>query len=151
MKRVHLALTILTSIALAAPVSAQSFGNTAQAGPAQVRIQGGIVIPLGGGGTDAERAPRLEVWSDHRTQRSLPQANLGLDLDPPRTRPMRIGVNFTGDARLMLNGREMQEQGHRKGISSLGWIGIGVGVAVIVFGVVVLDAFNKDKGGNGVF
>lgn len=151
MKRAHFPLILLSLSLLAAPASAQSFDNTVQASPAGARIQVGIVVPMGGGGTDAERAPRLEAWSDHRSQRSLPQASLGLDFDPPKAQPMRIGVNFTGDARLMLNGRELPEQERRKGISTLGWVGIGVGVAVIVFSVGALDAFNRDNGGNGIF
>ena len=50
----------------------------------------------------------------------------------------------------MLNGREMRGQDNRHGISTLGWVGIGIGVAVIAFGVYTLDAFNKDNGLNGL-
>jgi hypothetical protein len=136
----------LALLAMGTSLSAQS---TLAPGPFQQRdsrVNVGIVVPLGNAGSTAERAPRLEAWSDYRPQRSLPQASLRPDLDPSGARPMRIGVNFTGDTRLMINGREAPNQTDRKGVSALGWVAIGVGVAVIVFGVVVIDAFNKDNG-----
>jgi hypothetical protein len=139
MKCAHLSLTILTSIALTGSASAQSFNNTALPGPNEARVQAGIVIPLGSGGTDAERAPRIEAWSDHRSQR--PQASLRPDLDQPTTQPMRIGINFTGDTRLMVNGREALNQTGSKGISTLGWAGITVGVVAVAFGAALLGAF----------
>ena len=150
MRRIQNCLAILALSGLAAPAAAQSFDNTSRAGRSEVRIQAGVVIPLGGGGTAAERAPRVEAWSDHRAPRTLPQARLRFDQDPLAARPVRIGVNFSGASRLMLNGREMRGQDDRHGISTLGWVGIGVGVAVIAFGVYTLDAFNKDNGLNGL-
>lgn len=126
------------------PAAAQSFDNTGHSGPGAVRVQAGIVIPLGGGGTEAERAPRLEAWSDRTAQRPLPQANLRGDFDPPGSQPVRIGVNFTGETRVMLNGREMPGQENRKGISALGVTGIVVGV--LVLGAVVFVIEYKTSG-----
>lgn len=138
MKRVLVPLTILTSIALAAPAAAQSFNDTAQTGPAEVRVQAGIVIPLGGGGTDAERAPRLEAWSDHRAQRPVPQASLRPDFEQGAVRPVRIGINFTGETRMLVNGREMPGQDNRKGVSTVGWVAIGVVVVAAALGATYL-------------
>lgn len=139
MKRVHIPLTILTSMALTASASAQSFNGAALPGTSEAKVQAGIVIPLGRGGTDAERAPRLEAWSDHRSQR--PQASLRPDLAQPTIQPMRIGINFTGEARLMVNGREAPDQTGSKGVSTLGWAGITVGVVAVAFGAAMLGAF----------
>ena len=146
MGRLHNLIGAVIAAALATPAAAQNFDNGVQPRPPEARIQVGVVIPFGGGGTDAERAPRLEAWSDRPAQRQLPAATLGNDFDRPTVRPVRIGFNFSGPTRLMLNGREIPGQDNRKGISALGWVGIGVGVAVVVFGVVALDAFNKDNG-----
>lgn len=139
MKRFGLSFAALMLALAATPAAAQSFDNTAQAGPNEVRVQAGIVIPLGGGGTDAERAPRLEAWSDHRTQRPLPQASLRPDLDPPKPRPMRIGVNFSGSPRMLVNGREAPGQTDRKNISGLGIAGIVVAVVVVAAAVFVIE------------
>ncbi|WP_309622280.1 hypothetical protein [Novosphingobium sp.] len=141
MKPIQLVLGIAALAGFCAPAAAQSFDNTVAPAPGEVRIQAGIVIPLGTGGTAAERAPRIETWSDPRQQRALPQASLGQAYDQPRMRPVRIGVNFSGDPRLMLNGREMPGQSDKKGISTLGVVGIGV-VVVVVIAVVAVSSTN---------
>ena len=140
-----LAVAAISTGAKAGPVD-----NLASSGPRDARVQVGIVIPLGGGGTDAEQAPRIEAWSEQRAQRPLPQARLRFDQDPNSSRPVRLGINFGGNTRLMIDGREMRGQDKHHNISTLGWVGIGAGVAVIVFGVFALDAFNKDNGLNGL-
>lgn len=137
MKQFQLVLGIVALGASGTPASAQTFNDTAAPAPGEVRIQAGIVIPLGSGGSAAERAPRVETWSDHRQQRTLPQASLGHAYDQPRMRPVRVGINFSGDPRLMLNGREMPGQSDKKGISTLGVVGIGVVVVVVIAVVAV--------------
>jgi hypothetical protein len=131
MAKVHAFSAGLALLAMGTSLSAQS---TLAPGPFQQRdsrVNVGIVVPLGNAGSTAERAPRLEAWSDHRPQQSLPQANLRPDLDPSDARTTRIGVNFTGETRLMINGREAPNQSDRKGISTLGWVAIGVTVVVV--------------------
>lgn len=140
MKQFQLVLGIAALGSFCTPAWAQSFDNTAASAPGEVRIQAGVVIPLGSGGTTAERAPRIETWSDPRQQRALPQASLGTGYDQPRVRPVRIGVNFSGDPRLMLNGREMPGQTDKKGISTLGVVGIGVVVVVVIAVVAVSNS-----------
>lgn len=54
---------------------------------------------------------------------------------------MRIGINFTGETRLMVNGREAPEHTGSKGVSALGWAGITVGVVAVAFGAALLGAF----------
>ena len=138
MKHFQLVLGIVALGGFCTPASAQSFDNTAASMPSEVRIQAGIVIPLGAGGTAAERAPRVETWSDRRQLRASPQARLGYDYDPPNIRPVRIGINFSGNPKLMLNGREMQGQSDKKGISTLAVVGIVV--VVVAVGAVVATA-----------
>lgn len=135
MKLVQLTLAALSLGGLASPAAAQSFDNTGRAAPVGARVQLGVVIPLGEGGTTAERAPRLEIWNDNRSLHDLPQASLRSDLQPPVVRPIRVGINFSGDPRFMINGREIPEQDDRKGISTE--VAIGIGVAVVVAIVVV--------------
>ena len=146
MKRFQLALGIAALAGMASPVVAQPAESTMFTAPGEVRVQAGVVIPLGAGGSEAERAPRLEAWSDHRQQRDLPLASLGPSYDPAALRPIRIGVNFSGSPRLMLNGREMPGQDNRKGISTLAVVGIGV-VALVVIGVVAASNTEVDLSG----
>jgi hypothetical protein len=98
----------------------------------------GIVIPLGSGGSKAERAPRLEAWSDHRSQRDEFQLRLRDDRDVAQ--PLRLGVTIGEQPRMIANGREVPGQQDRKNVSALGWVGIGVGVVVILGAVFFYEA-----------
>lgn len=138
MPQFRLTLAALALAGVATPSAAQSFDNTGRDAPGDARVQAGIVIPFGGGGSPAERAPRLEAWSDHRAQRPLPQASLRPDFEPGAVRPVRIGINFSGETRMLVNGREMPGQDNRKGVSTVGWVAIGVAVVAVALGVTYL-------------
>jgi hypothetical protein len=127
-------------LAMGATVSAQSTFVPGQAGRRDNRVQAGIVIPFGSAGTSAERAPRLEAWSQQGWQRESAELRMRADRDPGEAQPIRMGITLNQRPRMMLNGREVPGQDDRHGVSTLSWVGIGLGVAVIAFGFGLADA-----------
>jgi hypothetical protein len=146
----HWHVCLITVTLCAAPAQARPLDNLAQSAPAVSRVQVGVTIPFGGGGSEAERAPRLELWGERGQPGEFREARLRTEPDAAYPQQQRLGISFNRQPRLMINGREMPRQDNRHGISALGWVGIGLGVAVIAFGVFALDAFNKDNGLNGL-
>jgi hypothetical protein len=120
------------SLTLSNVATAQSFSGTGYNRPeAQLRL--GLTIPIGRS-RYVDRAPRVELgilrnrvdYSGRRIQASEP-TRLALTLGPKQ--------------QVMLNGREFQgpvdENGNRRNISTIGAIGIGVGVFLLA-GVIVV-------------
>ena len=134
----------LALAAIGTMAGAQSNIGATLSDPRDARVQVGVVVPLGGGGNTAERAPRVEIWSDQRSRSQRTQPRLRLDGDEPVVRPMRLGVTLQHQPQLTLNGRELPRQDGRKGISALGVAGIGVVVVVIVLGIAVASSSNTN-------
>ena len=120
---------------LASPVAAQQ-ADYRQAGPTQSegRIMLGLTLPLGG--KKAERTPQLElrmtrdrVWADG-------QRLLGFNQTPFVS---RLSLTLDGQDRLLVNGRTVQHD-DRNGVSTLGAVAIGLGVAVLIGGALLVDA-----------
>jgi hypothetical protein len=147
MNALHRFVAALLLLALGAAATAQSTSTMSQTGPQagmrEARVQAGIVIPFGRAGTTTERAPRLEMWSDHGRDRNPAPQSLRSDADPGYGQPLRFGVTLGSEPRMMVNGREMPGQSDRRNVSALGWVGITVGVAALVVGAAVLGAFGS--------
>lgn len=142
MKLMRLQAGMIAFSLIASPASAQLSNNLASSAAVESRVQAGIVIPLGQGGSSAERAPRLEAWSEHRPLRDLPVPILRPSMDPAVLRQSRIGFSLGDQTRLLVNGRDVGQENGRMGISTLGWVGIGVGLAVLVGGAIASNGFN---------
>ena len=104
------------------------------------RVQAGIVIPFGSAGSKAERAPRLEAWSDHGQPRDRSELRLRLYDAMAVRQPVRIGVSLDSEQRVMLNGREVPKQDNRQNVSTLGWVGIGLVVVLVLGAAFVIEA-----------
>jgi hypothetical protein len=99
----------------------------------------GLTVPFGGG--QRSDPPRVEL----RMSRDLMQAD-GSRLSDRRGEAIgtRIGIALDrdGEHRLWLNGRLVAQDDQRQGVSTLGWVAIGVGVAVVGGGLLLFDALD---------
>jgi hypothetical protein len=133
-QRIAVALALL---AIGTSASAQSAMGPRQQGPRDNRMQVGIVIPFGNAGSEAERAPRFEAWSE--PGRYPDSAMLQIDRDAVMIQSTRIGITLDRQARLMINGREAPQRDGEHGISGIGVAGIVVGVVVLAAAVFVIE------------
>lgn len=137
--RKFIAATALVAM-VTSPVAAQQSDFRAS-GPAhgEGRVTVGLVLPFGG--RKAQRAPQVELrlardvirWDGQR------ESTMGGPI-----RESRIGLTLDGTERLMINGREQRVE-DRQGVSTLGGVAIGVGVAVVVGGLLMLDALRDSS------
>lgn len=99
----------------------------------------GLTIPFGA--THKQDAPRVEL----RLARDVVNADGSrLASNAPDKMEARIGIALAPDHKLMLNGRSI-EQDRRQGVSTIGWVAIGVGVAVIAAGVATWEALEASS------
>jgi hypothetical protein len=143
MAQFHKFACALALLASGSPILAQSTNTLTDAGLHGARARAGIVVPFGAAGSRAERAPRLEAWSEPGRQPSAAGMAASSTRDVFLARPIRIGVTLDRDARIMLNGQEAPRQGNRHGVSTLGVVGIVVGAAVLVVGLTAAGAFGN--------
>ena len=105
------------------------------------RVSAGIAIPFGARGT--AETPQLELRSTAIRHDGSDWAVFGRDgWLPRRDRTARIGFTLERSPRFTIGGREMEANDERHGISTLGYVAIGVGAAVIVGGLLFADALN---------
>ncbi|MBJ7438762.1 MAG: hypothetical protein JHD35_07030 [Sphingopyxis sp.] len=125
----------LTTSAVAEPMTYQS---------GMSRVDGvvglGLTIPIGG--AKKEAPPRVEL----RLTRDMVNFDGTRQSSSSSIRPheTRIGFSLERDKKLLINGRSL-DKSQRQGVSTLGWIAIGVGAAVIVGGVLLADALEDSK------
>jgi hypothetical protein len=124
---------------VASPAFAQSASPLTREGLPDARVQVGVVVPLGSAGSKAERAPRLEAWSEHGPTRAATQAPLRFDPAIP-AKQMRLGVTLTKAPQMMLNGREVPRGKDGKPIGTWGWVAIGTVAVLVAGGVLLVDA-----------
>lgn len=125
----------LTTSAVAEPMVYQS---------GMSRVDGvvglGLTIPIGG--QHKKAPPRVEL----RLTRDVVNFDGTRQSSSSGIRPneTRIGFSLERDNKLLINGRSL-DKSQRQGVSTLGWIAIGVGAAVIVGGVLLADALEDSK------
>lgn len=142
MRKMMMAGAALALAANGTSAIAQSNLASELPGRQEGRVNVGVVIPFGSAGSKAERAPRLEAWSERGRYEAA--STLRIRTSPQEeVKPVRLGVTLDGQTRLMINGREMPRQENKQGVSTVGWVAIGVGVAVLAFGVVLIDHVNN--------
>jgi hypothetical protein len=140
MKHFHRLASVLALAATGTSATAQSSNTLAQERMRDSRFQAGILIPFGSAGSTAERAPRLEAWSEPGTARTL---RLRTDAASEFVQPVRLGITLNQHPRMIRNGQEVPGQTDRHHVSALGWVGITVGVAAVVVGAALLGAFGQ--------
>lgn len=120
---------VMTTSASAEPLAIQdSFSRT------EGVVGLGLTIPIGGGRDKAP--PRVElrltrdvVNFDGTRQSAALQYQMGT----------RIGFSLAPGHRLLLNGEPVEDL-RKNGMSTLGWVAVGVGATLIIGGVLVADA-----------
>lgn len=124
----------LTTSAMAEPLAYQN-GLT--------RVDGvvglGLTIPLGGTRQKAPPRVELRLTRDMVSIDGTRLSSRGIPLNETR-----IGVSLERDNRLLINGRPI-EKAQRQGVSTLGWIAIGLGAVAVVGGVLLADALEDSK------
>lgn len=132
-----IAMVAALSLVAGATANAQQFSDTSY-GARDMRVGVGITVPLGGG-EGQRQAPRAEL-SVARDHISANGARLSLRANAPQ--PLRIGLSLEPQSRVMLNGRAVQGPvDDRRSASTLGKVGIGVGVALLVAGAALFALY----------
>ena len=138
-------IVLLVTMGVSGPALAQSV-DPLRAG-VERRVSAGIIIPFGPRGT-AEK-PQLELRS---TALRHGDAELrAFDRDgwlPRRERTTRIGLTLEQSPKFTIDGRKMADPSGRHNISTLGFVAIGVGLAAVVGGVLLLDEIRDSSRSN---
>lgn len=100
------------------------------------------MVPLGSAGNEVERAPRVEAWSEQGRRGYPSEARLPIGAMPEFRSSTRIGLTLSDDSRLTFNGREARLSESRRGISTLGVVGIVVAVGAVTALLVVSNGLN---------
>lgn len=131
--------TVILSAALATSASAQSIAP--QSGPLS-RPEGvvgvGLTVPFGG--VRHKEAPRVEL----RLSRDSVNFDGSRQSSTVGWQPMeaRIGIALTPDHKLTVNGKSV-ETDRRQGVSTVGWVAIGVGVVAVAAGAWFYNAMEE--------
>lgn len=102
-----------------------------------------VTIPLGHSRDDSLTAPRFELITRTRAPSSV-LAVVARDEDR-RWQERRIGFTLDGSDQFMINGRPLPVNDQRDGISTLGAVGIGVGVLLVVSAIVLVDELGNQS------
>ena len=111
------------------------------------RVSAGIAIPFGPRGIAAK--PQLELRG--ATIRHGDPMLLDFARDgrlPRRERTTRIGLTLEQSPKFTVDGREMADPAGQHNISTLGFVAIGVGLAAVVGGVLLLDEIRASSRSN---
>ena len=131
--------TVILSAALATSASAQSIAP--QSGPLS-RPEGvvgvGLTVPFGG--ARHKEAPRVEL----RLSRDSVNFDGSRQSSTVGWQPMeaRIGIALAPDHKLTVNGKSV-ETDRRQGVSTVGWVAIGVGVVAVAAGAWFYNAMEE--------
>ena len=139
-------LTFAAQPALAAGFEPAERARIGMFGGVQVRV------PLGGSRAEAPRAS-LGIAPVTRSQRLDGENRMrigeGLQLSLQPDRPLELSVAGTRLDRLGLAPNGQTSDGARAGVSTLGWVGIGVGAVVVLaggFAIWLNEAMECDPG-----
>lgn len=127
------ALALIAALTTSAVAEPASFHGSAFSKPEGV-VGLGLTVPFGG--SRKKDPPRLEL----RVARDVVNMD-GSRQSISMMRPIetRIGFSLEAEKRLLINGRPLDTT-RRNNVSTVGWIAIGAGVALVVGGVLFADA-----------
>ena len=136
-------VALAVGLALPSAAMGQSFGTDGHA-LIERRVSLGLTIPIGG--NRAASPPQLELRASTVGQPS----HRDLALRGQRVasalyrsdRDSRVGLTLERSPRLTLAGQALPASERKLGLSTIGWVAIGVGAAAIVGGLLFIDAVN---------
>lgn len=135
-------LQFLTIVALAgsSPASAQLLDSAARPLDGPRRVSVGVTIPFGGPATTPAK-PQLELRAAADRGRDDARGIFPGPSDPIawNRREARIGLTLESHPRLTVAGREVSAQDNGLGISTVGYVAIGVLAAAVVGGLLLVD------------
>jgi len=131
------ALTASLTIGALSGASAQSLNPSLDPNDGDTRIVAAITVPLGQSRDRARTAPRVELIARSRAPNAILPV-VARD-EERRWNERRIGFTLDGSEQLMINGRPMMMEQDGDGISTLGAIGIGVGVLLAATIITLAD------------
>lgn len=145
MKRWSSGALLAAALALPPSAIAQTFDPAGRPLGADRRVSVGVTLPLGGSAGSAGK-PQLELRAvaDHRAIRTVAGDRDSVGWLPRSAQPReaRIGLTLAEQPRLTVDGRELPEAERKLGISTIGWVAIGVAAAAVVGGLLFVDALN---------
>lgn len=134
---------VLAAAALALPAAAlaQAFDPSGRPLGLDRRASVSVTLPLGGAAGPAGK-PQLELRAvaDHRGFPAADRRDGTGWLPHVQPREARMGLTLTERPRLTIAGRELPAAERRHGVSTLGWVAIGVGATLVVGGLLLVDA-----------
>jgi hypothetical protein len=132
---------------MASPTAAQSINPSLDPYQGETHVVAALTIPLGHSLDKRHVAPRAEIIARSRLPASTPEV-VARD-DERRWQERRVGFTLGGQTALLINGQPVHKDNHRDGVSTLGAIGIGVGVVLV--GSIILFAIEADDIGELTF
>jgi hypothetical protein len=134
------ATLILATLALPASAIANEFAPAGYPRKADRRVGVSLTVPLGGAREARDPQLELRAVADHRAARIEAGEGGPLGWLPnDRAREARIGVTLAHQPRLTVAGRQLPEHEHKLGISTAGWVAIGVAAVAVVGGVLLVE------------
>lgn len=135
--------TALAAAALALPAGAlaQAFDPSGRPLGVDRRAGVSVTLPLGGP-AGSVRNPQLELRAvaDHRGSPAVDTRDGRGWLPKSQPREARIGLTLAEKPRLTIGGREVPQAESKIGVSTLGWVAIGLGATLVVGTLVLADA-----------
>ena len=133
---------VLAAAAASLPVAsmAQVFDPSGRPLGLDRRASVSLTLPLGAAGGPAGK-PQLELRAvaDQRALQVVDHRDGTGWLPRAQPREARIGITLDERPRLTVAGRELPDQQQRHGVSTLGWVAIGVGATLVVGGLLLVD------------
>jgi len=129
------------ALSLPGPALGQMLDAAGRPSGAERRVTAGITIPLGTGRTVTSK-PQLELRASSYRPAGAWEHTTSRPLARERTYESRIGMTLEPRPQLTVAGREVPEADRRLGLSTLGWVAIGVVAAGVVGGLLFIDAVN---------
>ena len=135
-------LMTAAALSLPAPALAQMLDSGGRPAGFERRVSAGVTIPLGAS-RSASGTPRLELRATgERFDPALDRRDRAVArLDTPR-RESRIGLTLESRPQLIVDGRALPPDQDKLGLSTLGWVAIGVVTVAVVGGLLFIDALN---------
>jgi hypothetical protein len=131
------AMMVLAALALPAPALAQALDPAGRPAGFERRITAGVTIPLGAG-RGAAGTPQLELRAVGQRFDAADRARVR----PATMRETRIGLTLETQPRLTVGGQPVSTGQDKLGLSTLGWVAIGVVTVGVVGGLLFIDALN---------
>lgn len=124
------------------PLAAQSINPALNGHQNEARVSLALTMPLGHAADKRRTAPRVELIArSTRPDGILPIVARDEDR---RWQERRIGFTLDGSDTFTINGAPLTKTEHRDGISTVGWVAIGLGTLVVATVLVADDLRDQE-------